>query len=754
MNVRLGSFLLAKYFLLGILFIGVIVPCLQAETGEVLHLPLKRQPGAKKLPPSGLKLQVDTRWVDATGYRPVKITIETKNNKPTAGDRILYVQIQPEDWSSNKITVGKYIELPQGSASVSSTLLIPQSNTWYSYEVTTYEDGREIKELSIPEFDIPSQIHNNWADTYPAILYLDSDLPSRDSRLVWANRVRKKMKEEGLESPLVDLRVLCTATNENDSNNVIELMRNSTNPIDLLDRTALLGHFDMLNPSDLPELWLALTSIDLIFISKSDLEKTSVEKKEVLFKWLNAGGNLCVTEMGKSQGEYGKLVELLNLNIKKSKSNAGWILPRKYIEPEEDSESDEENLNVFQEAYSEQGYNGDYQKQTLMIDDQGKVVINFNPKKPRNKKIASGDFDYQMRKCDFGLLVGFTGSPFPGELAQWDQLFRNIDSSRWQWSQRHGMAQDYRIDDFWHFMIPGIGMAPIRSFQIFITLFVILIGPVNYFFLKRVGRLNWLIVTVPAGAFIVTSLLMIYALFSDGFSTRTRERTLTLLDQQTGTSTTWSHQTHYAGLAPSSGFQFPADAAVYEFRTYHSLDRNSSKELEWNEHQNRTKGFFQSRMTHQNLAIRPAMTDLHLKFTMNHDAALSVENNLGCKVLLAVAYDHESNPFVIRDLEIDEKVRSLSLMKDEDKNELKQLFTESELALLEGVDADYFDQRRSRAIVYESRLEVEMERVKSEFFKQKKPHTYLAIVESFPEAPHGVKTSTPEKSVQVIRGSW
>ena len=68
------------------------------------------------------------------------------------------------------------------------------------------------------------------------------------------------------------------------------------------------------------------------------------------------------------------------------------------------------------------------------------------------------------------------------------------------------------------------------AFQVLITLFVLAIGPVNFYLLKRWHKLNLLLITVPASAAVVTLALLSYAVFSDGFGVRARTRSFTEIE--------------------------------------------------------------------------------------------------------------------------------------------------------------------------------------------------------------------------------
>ena len=85
-----------------------------------------------------------------------------------------------------------------------------------------------------------------------------------------------------------------------------------------------------------------------------------------------------------------------------------------------------------------------------------------------------------------------------------------------------------------------------------ITLFVLLIGPLNYWWLKRAKRLHLMVLTVPLAAIVTTAGLAAYAVLADGFDTKVRLYSYTTLDQRTGDAACWARLSYYSGLAPGT----------------------------------------------------------------------------------------------------------------------------------------------------------------------------------------------------------
>ena len=123
--------------------------------------------------------------------------------------------------------------------------------------------------------------------------------------------------------------------------------------------------------------------------------------------------------------------------------------------------------------------------------------------------------------------------------------------------QRHGLSLQRENPDFWNFLIPGVGMAPVTQFCVLISVFVIAIGPVNYWVLRRRRKLHLLLLTIPASAAVVTGLLFGYALLADGLGVRVRARSVTNIDQRSDRAICWTRLSYFAGLRRTAACDFP-----------------------------------------------------------------------------------------------------------------------------------------------------------------------------------------------------
>lgn len=705
----------------------------------------------------GLTMTVETNWVENSGYRPIWVTVNTSNGMPTKADRVLTVELSGSDqwYWRNRQTISAVVELPQGATTVTAEVPAPSTALWYQIEVTTYEDGTQLKDLSTSSSGPVAITDGRYSasESFPAIVVIDSDAPNRVRRLAWYNEQVRLILDKKRKSPIPDLRVLINETGTSARGSVSSLVGGGQTGLEVMNALWSLGRIDILNPNEMPQQWINLTSVDLAFVSLSDLRGMKANQPEqfaALTKWTRCGGNLVVSDLGVEEKSFSadrsELSRLLGMPPAGASDN--WLEQSPFAR-----RSGVEQLRT--RGYYGNNYVGSY------VGEDGTFRVGTDPKG------SIPPIEIKMRTWQMGLVVAIEGSPFPGDAQQWKDLLDRMGSDRWMWFQRNGLSQLRENQHYWQFMIPGVGQAPVTSFQFLISLFVVVIGPVNYFLLRSAGRLNWIIVTVPAGAAMVTMALVGFALFSDGFGVKLRTRGITLLDQRSGDAVTWSRQAYYAGLAPSSGFTFPRSAAVFEINQQPS-DRGQDHVLVISDKaQHLKRGYFRSRVTHQMLVVQPSKTELKLAITEQGDA-LVVENLLGVDVsMVVITGKDDEHLYTAQDLKAGE-TRTLTLSTPKTAGEFRRRLSDFDLQLPIGFDQyAYNASNRSRNQYYYQQIPEEsiavshatsrLERELNESMRSGSlaaPHTYEALVERSPWTPVGVPRFRSEMSVEVIRGKW
>ena len=156
---------------------------------------------------------------------------------------------------------------------------------------------------------------------------------------------------------------------------------------------------------------------------------------------------------------------------------------------------------------------------------------------------------FSRRTLMLGTVYAFQENPFPGTPHDWGWFLNSMPQQHKTWPTRHGIAARWGSDEFLKFLIPSVKGVPVFAFVFLISVFTIVIGPLNYLWLWKRRRLYLLVLTIPATALGTSLLLFGYSAIAHGFSTKSRTRSLTVIDQQNDTAVSLSRIALYSGLA-------------------------------------------------------------------------------------------------------------------------------------------------------------------------------------------------------------
>lgn len=149
--------------------------------------------------------------------------------------------------------------------------------------------------------------------------------------------------------------------------------------------------------------------------------------------------------------------------------------------------------------------------------------------------------------CGQGLvLVGEDTAPF-ANAAQIAALNWAMES-RGSWIPRIGPDRGDGVV----VTLPGLEL-PLRPLTLLLVLFAILIGPVNFYVVRRMKRPALLLITVPSIALLFSLGLFGYGALAQGLDVRAGSETFTLLDQRAHRSTSAEVRTIFAGLSVGDG---------------------------------------------------------------------------------------------------------------------------------------------------------------------------------------------------------
>ncbi|MEX2121450.1 MAG: hypothetical protein WD847_17810 [Pirellulales bacterium] len=709
----------------------------------------------------GLSLTVDTRWVNGAGFRPVWIdVIPTVAN---AADRTLTIEFRARSMygGNQDLLVSQDIELPAGSTGVTSVLSVPQHIPWTQYELSVYEDGRFSKTLSQLSIGLPIWSHGNEA--LPNILCITAAAPPAAT---------------GPAPAAVGVAVA-----SEDTSALAELLPADSNQGYYAPASVQTGAPVQLNTQiglavdRLPTKWIDYSQLDIICISRPALVELVDHPKRLkaLGDWVAAGGNLFVEGLGDDfagLSEVEKAFELPGLETPAGGDamHRGWSLP-----PQSADQGLVENPFGRSETIVQP-------TEVVQVGPDG-VPVTVPAAAPVQAE-PPGDPahpPFVYRPLGMGVVVGISkDSAFSLSTRQWAWVLNTLSPDRWLWYRRHGVSMQRENIGFWNWLVPGVGMAPVTEFRLLITLFVVCIGPLNYFWLKRRGQLHLLVLVVPLCASVVTLALFGYALVADGLDIRVRSRSYTQIDQRRGEAVCWSRLSYFSGLTPSGGLRFPSDVAVLPIEPRGTADSRSQarrRTMIWyDDEYHLPSGWLTSRTRTQLLTVRSRQTQAGLRFIESASGPPRVENRLGSAIKRLLLADSSGTHF--RAMNVAEGAEAPLEPADlkAERQALGKVFFDNAPRVPEGLDpqafADSFGSgyrysygtstsaNAPAATLQSSCLERCISRALADTSRFQPvpaplpPRSYVAVVERSPEVLYGVERVREQASLHVVTGTW
>ncbi len=593
----------------------------QSGSGPVLNYPTS---GPAK---SGLNSSIDLRWVEGLGYRPVVVTITPV--APTTIDRTLRLELrsfrryQPRD----AVVASKMLEIPAGSGPVTTTIFLPQVDVLDRIAFEVWEDGRRLDELSTPEdtglgLASPTPVGGQ----VPKLLFVTDD-----------------PNAPGTTMP--DLSGLYRLTG-----NTVYYGGAPRGPVAAgnVNQANVMTMWEASLPSD----WRWYSALDAICLTPDKLRQIYDQEPAAwlaIDRWVRAGGNLWLLDVGSNWEKFGDILHVFPSdktttaagNINLDPFAHGWS--ERFPNPRQSLSLGQPGMQWNLDGTAEQ-YGNRYFVQP--DGSLGQVNPNSVPNSPKSEAPPESNAKARFALRDHGLgqIAAAQEAPFGTSPAPWLNIFSVVGEHRWTWILRNGLNYHSLNNDFWNFLIPGVGLPPVRTFQALITLFVVVVGPLNYFWLRRRTRLHLLLVTVPAAAMLVAGSLFAYAVVKDGLGVRARARSFTLLDQRGGEAVSWARLSYYAGLAPSDGLVFPGDAVVLPIDWGPRRGRGGDAPplvMHHGRQQYLTSGWLPSRTPTQLLTVRARNSDAKIDLKPGEDGAIKARNALGSRILHLFVCDQE-----------------------------------------------------------------------------------------------------------------
>ncbi len=208
-----------------------------------------------------------------------------------------------------------------------------------------------------------------------------------------------------------------------------------------------------------------------------------------------------------------------------------------------------------------------------------------------------------------------------------------------------------------HNLLVAETSVPVRGLFLLVLVFGIAIGPLNVWLLSRYRRRIWLWWNVPAISALTCLAVFCYSLVSEGWTSRGKTATLTVLDERCHRATTIGYVSYYCPLTPSGGLRFGVDTEVsllarHERPMYRAYGREEGdlRLVDWTSQQHLTSGWAMARVPayfeirknedrRERLSIQPAA-----------GGSLKVVNALGADIRQLCVADAAGRVFEGRDI--------------------------------------------------------------------------------------------------------
>ncbi len=724
----------------------VLVPAIAlASSGGSFYLPL----GVPQQTYAGLMIKVETDWAQGYGYRPVRL--ELIATQPSRDDRSLTVEVALNEQSNRSVISSTELRLPAGSRNAVQWVPVPQLANDQTLSVRTFAGGRHIEDLSTERFSIGSGQFWPADSGIPRTLFVSDSPPDISGFKFFGSQPYMPYGNVAFGQPKD------------------------------------VATFVHLKAADLFDESIYYSALDMVFMSRSEAESLSSRSPKVwqaINSWVRSGGTLVLLGVNLDDASLAAVEPLVKATASEQQSAKplrSWMTPQRdvYLQkvlPAVDAAqqaANEAREQVLAQALSE-GVVPPPSVSDPEADDETK-------RNDAEKAAAKGPADasavpFAWRPVGMGYVVAWRDpKPFPGEELNWRWLMASLPESCTRWALRHGATPDEENPQFNELLIADVGLPPIQTYKVLITFFVVLIGPVNYWLLRRYERLHLFLFTVPLAALIATGGLLGYALMADGLESRLRSRSLTILDQRAARAVSSARLSYYVGFTPATGLAFPRETVVtpLELEPAYYLAGNARRRIDWDSEQHLTRGWLPARTPMQLVTDRAYHSQRTLElFAAQSGGNAQVTNNLGVHIHKLIVCDDVGELYSAAGVPVANNGPLKALSTDEDKTEARleflKVFDQHAPAIPLGMDP-YGAQRTWRWFgmgrayygglqqvgLAKTGLEARLDELRSIIAAgELRPRSYVAIVDRPTEVSVGMDDVTESQSTHVIHGTW
>lgn len=524
---------------------------------------------------AGFTMLVLTERLGNEGFQPITLRFRAFG-KSFIRERRLRILFRPRTQYANEIDFQFSCDaiVPQGVKSFDLPVLVPHFYRWESCSVQIYEDGRRWGRAASGLGILPAV--KDWGQKMSIGVVVPVDAAT--SGKPWAK--------------FPDVRSIVTVLGQGpiDEKASVKRFNNKQARDYLTSLKSGWARFRIIDEDALQTSWIGYSQLDLILVPYPVLQRIEQQQPvqlDQLRRWVSAGGQIwayaapmigTATEPGKSipvgswlSGKRADTAKEIQYSADPSKA-----MMLSEVNDTSAIEYYPWNYGAYSSSFVSSGSEEFTRKRVYKDLVSAKhPMIKTEPKKQLESHL-------EVIRYGMGRVVLIDAEdPFPGSFQLWGAL----ETERQTWSERNGVDYSSGNDSYWSWLMATVGLPPVTMFLILNVLFVLVMGPVLYFGLRRRSRLYLLYFIAPSLALITTMGLFLYAFLSDGFDNRARVRQLTWIDgrqplpgKSTNTKKLYPivsqlRETYYSVVDSQQGLRFDLNSFVLP--VHHSETMNN-----------------------------------------------------------------------------------------------------------------------------------------------------------------------------------
>ncbi len=198
----------------------------------------------------------------------------------------------------------------------------------------------------------------------------------------------------------------------------------------------------------------------------------------------------------------------------------------------------------------------------------------------------------------------------------------------------------------------------IRAFLMLMFLFVIVVGPVNYFLLLRKKSKAWVLFTAPVISLATCVIIVGYAYAIEGIRKETRIGSFTILDQRNHEATTLGIEAFYCRITPGSGLSFsprtevtPMIQGENRYSRYSGYRRSGTypHQVNWTENQHLSSGWIKPRIPAYFFTRKPEKRRERIRL-ITKNGTKKIVNGFGTNILKIYITDHSGTVYTAKNI--------------------------------------------------------------------------------------------------------